>query len=379
TTGWLKLLRKICALVRSDILVEKRKHKLAFKLAKTLITKDSSWDEIIPFDKDQSSEGDYKAIPLLLATEKGIVEIVNEILKIYPQLVEHCNDLGQNILHVAIKHRRKDIFNHVKNMKMPMTRLVGKVDKNGYTILHRAADMETQTAKLHPTGPVYKLQEEIKWYKRVKKITPSHYAMFCEELFNSKHDTLLKDAQEWIKETSESCTVVAVLVATVVFAAAYTVPGGSNEQGYPVFRNSALFLLFTVMDVVALACSLTSVVMFLSILTSPYTYHEFHRKLPNALTIGFALLFISLTTTMIAFAATLLLIIRSEKPHWTTTLIYTAAFLPVSIFALTRFPMYAAFEKTLLKLYNRLSKNWGATKSPLPKKSASRQGRPSSS
>ncbi|XP_044500255.1 ankyrin repeat-containing protein NPR4-like [Mangifera indica] len=386
--GWLKLLGKISAPVRSNILDEKRKHKLAFKLAKTLIKKDSSWEETInrqvvpqsPFDNDQSSKGDYKPIPLLLATEKGIGEIVNKILEVCPQLVEHHNDLGQNILHVAIKHRQYEIFNHVKNMKIPMTRLVRKVDKNGYTILHHAADMKPETTKHHPAGPVYQLQEEIKWYKRVKEITPAHYAMFrskdvkmtCDELFNLKHNKLLGQAQNWIKGTSQSCSTVAVLVATVVFAAAYTVPGGSNEQGYPVFLNSTLFSLFTVMDVVALACSLTSVVMFLSILTSPNTYEEFHRKLPKKLTIGFTLLFISLTTTMIAFAATLLLIIRSEKPHWTTTLIYTAAFLPVSIFALTSFPMYAAFEITLLKLYLRLSKNWRVTKSPLPKKSASR-------
>ncbi|XP_044500256.1 uncharacterized protein LOC123221473 [Mangifera indica] len=359
---WLKYLEKICALVRSDTLEEKRKHKLAFKLAETLIKKDSSWDEIInrlvvpefPFDKDQSSKVDYEPIPLLLATEKGIVEIVNKILEICPQLVEHCNDLGQNILHVAIKHRQYEIFNHVKNMEIPMTRLVRKVDKNGYTILHHAADMKPGTTKRHPEGPVYQLQEEIKWYKRVKGITPAHYAMFrskdanktCEELFNSKHNKLLGQAQTWLEGASQSCSAVAVLVATAVFAAAYTVPGGSNEQGYPIFLNSTLFLLFTVMDVIALACSLTSVVMFLSILASPYTYDEFLHKLPRKLAIGFSLLFISLATTMIAFAATLLLIVRLEKPHWATTLIYTAAFLP----------------------------NWRVTKSPIPKKSASRQG-----
>ncbi|XP_044499535.1 ankyrin repeat-containing protein At5g02620-like [Mangifera indica] len=372
--GWLKLLGKICALVRSNILEEKRKHKLAHKLAKTLIKKDSSWVDTInrqvfpesPFDKDQSSKGDYEPIPLLLATEKGIVEIVNKILEVCPQLVEHCNDLGQNILHVAIKHRQYEIFNHVKNMEIPMTRLVRKVDENGYTILHHAADMEPGTTKRHPEGPVYQLQEEIKWYKRVKEITPAHYAKFCskdvketcEELFNSKHNKLLGQAQNWIRSTSQSCSAVAVLVATVVFAAAYTVPGGSNEQGYPIFLNSTLFLLFTVMDVIALACSLTSVVMFLSILASPYTYDEFLHELPRKLAIGFSLLFISLATTMIAFAATLLLIVRLEKPHWATTFIYTAAFLPVSIFALTSFPMYAAFEKTLVKLHLRLSKNW---------------------
>ncbi|XP_044463253.1 ankyrin repeat-containing protein ITN1-like [Mangifera indica] len=382
--GWLLLLGKICALVRRNIFEEKRKHKFALKLVEGLIEKDSSWDETMneqvapafQFDEDQSINvdipvsGDYKPIPLLLATESGIVEIVTRILEVRPQLVEHKNDLDQNILHVAIKHRQYDIFDHVKNMKIPMTWLVRKVDKNGYTILHHAADMEPETTKTHPAGPVYQLQQEIKWYKLVEEIMPAHYARLrdkkqnktCEELFKMKHNELHKQAHQWIKDTSQSCPAVAVLVAGVVFAAAYTVPGGSNEKGHSGFLYSTLFLVFTVMDAVALTCSLTSIVMFLSFPTSSYTYEEFHQTLPNKLSIGFALLFISLTTTMIAFAATLLLIARSEKPHWTTTIIYTAALFPVSIFTLSQFPICAAFGETLLKLYRRLSKILHLTK-----------------
>ncbi|XP_044479365.1 ankyrin repeat-containing protein NPR4-like [Mangifera indica] len=381
---------------------EKRKRELALKLVEKLIEKDSSWDETINKEvmiyEDQGigipiqAEGNYTTIPLLLATERGIVEIVKKILGVHPPLVEHENDLNQNILHVAIKHRQYEIFNIVKTMKISMTRLVRKVDRNGYTILHHAADMEEKTTKIiHPAGPVYQLQEEMKWYKRVKEIMPSHYADLrdmehgktCEELFKMKHDGLLKQAQDWIKDTSQSCSAVAVLVATLVFAAAYTVPGGSNEKGYPVFLNSTLFYVFIIMDCIALACSLTSVVMFLSILITPYTYDEFLHNIPSKLTAGFCSLYISLVTTMIAFIATLLLIIRLEKAHRITTLIYTAAFLPVSLFALVNFHLYTvfektfllpAYEKTLLKLYHRLSKSWCVTKPSQPKKQAAGQG-----
>ncbi|XP_031268477.1 uncharacterized protein LOC116126945 [Pistacia vera] len=109
------------------------------------------------------------------------------------------------------------------------------------------------------------------YIQRVEKIVPPHYLMLpdskdnktCEELFNMKHHELLKRAQQWIKDTSQSCSAVSVLVATVVFAAAYTVPGGFTDKGYPIFLNNNFFLFFTVMDVVALACSLTSVVTLL--------------------------------------------------------------------------------------------------------------------
>ena len=56
---------------------------------------------------------------------------------------------------------------------------------------------------------------------------------------------------------------MAVLVATVALAAAYTVPGGVNDNGVPVFLDSPLFLFFTITDVAALACSLVSVMMLI--------------------------------------------------------------------------------------------------------------------
>ena len=48
----------------------------------------------------------------------------------------------------------------------------------------------------------------------------------AKELFNKEHKEQHQAAQEWVKKTSQSCSTVAVLVATVVFAAAYTAPGG---------------------------------------------------------------------------------------------------------------------------------------------------------
>ncbi|XP_044460503.1 uncharacterized protein LOC123192112 [Mangifera indica] len=181
---WLILLEKTCALVSGDILEKKRNHKLAFKLAERLIEKDSFW-ELAPdsqFEEDETipptgDAGDNRPTALLLAAEKGIVEIVDRILKVCPQLVEQENNLNQNILHVAIKHRQYDIFNRVKNMKIPMTRLVRKVDRYGYTFLHHAAIVEPENTRIHPAGPVYQLQEEIMWYK-VSPLPSFSYKIF---------------------------------------------------------------------------------------------------------------------------------------------------------------------------------------------------------
>ena len=120
--------------------------------------------------------------------------------------------------------------------------------------------------------------------------------------------------------------------------------------------HTVAFKIFTFTDVIALACSLTSLVTFLSILSSPFEYGDFRKSLPRKLAVGFSLLFISVITTMISFGTAIFLVIRFEKKVWTNTLIYTAAFFPVCVFALTQFPLYSAFIKTLQTLFKKIVK-----------------------
>ncbi|CAK7351531.1 unnamed protein product [Dovyalis caffra] len=184
---------------------------------------------------------------------------------------------------------------------------------------------------------------------RVRKVIPSLYVTLrnkegktAAELFKTNHEEQLKMAQKWIKETTQSCSTVAALVATVVFAAAYTVPGGSDEEGTPNFINSPYFLVFTISDVVSLASSLTSLVVFLSLLTSPFELQDFRVSLPRKLIVGFTFLFFSVITTMLSFGATILILIQSEK-KLTTLLLSIAAFLPVFVFAVLQFRLYVSF------------------------------------
>ena len=200
--------------------------------------------------------------------------------------------------------------------------------------------------------------------QRIEKTIPYHYATHrnkeekktAKQLFMEKHDDLLKNACQWMKGTAESCSTVAVLVATVVFAAAYTVPGGTNESGLPIFLHHPIFLVFTVMDVVSLASSLTSMVMFLSILTSPCEIWDFRKSLPRKLTAGFSFLFFSMATTMVSFGATILINIKLEKHRWTSTLTYFAAFFPVCIFAVMQYPLFLSMKGRVLKILKRLKK-----------------------
>ncbi|XP_011011253.1 PREDICTED: ankyrin repeat-containing protein At3g12360-like isoform X4 [Populus euphratica] len=365
---------------------EKDKHESALKLAQELIEKNKRhwWQSINVADSNkvnietpgQGGRGQGgDPIPLFIAISSGIEEIAKEILEKFPQGVELVNETGQNIMHVAVMHRQREIYRYVKKKFKPiMVRLSSRIDNNGYTLLHHVAHMKHYRGGTR-AGPALKLQEEIQWFKRVQRAVPPYLSeqraprevppdnegmqrgkeLTALELFQEEHKAQLKLAQEWIEKTSQSCSAVAVLLATVVFAAAYTIPGGSDERGFPIFLHNRFFLAFTILDVIALASSLTSVVMFLSILTSPFEYENFYHNIPRKLIWGFTLLFLSVMTTMLAFACTLFLIIHFRK-KWTTGLISFAAFLPVTVFALMQFPLYVSFPSTMEDFFKEARK-----------------------
>ncbi|XP_039034503.1 protein ACCELERATED CELL DEATH 6-like isoform X1 [Hibiscus syriacus] len=369
------------------IRAEKRMHESAVKLAKILVRTDSSWfDTHEPVEEDtvclermeeekvkSSAAPDVESppepdTPLFTAARAGIVEVVTEILTVYPQAIDHINRKGQNVLHVAIMHRQYKVYDVLRD-KEEAKRLVRGIDNHGCTILHRAADTKFYHGGTKPTPPL-KLQQELIWFEQVKAQMPPHFIMHinqkgktADELFKDMHRGQLKVAQNWVKNTSQSCSTVAILVATVVFTAAYTVPGGFLQtDGRPILLEKPLYSFFTVMDVAGLASSLTSVVVFLSILTSSLEFGDFHHRLPRNLSLGFTFLFFSVTSTMLTFMATILLLVHLQK-KWTATLTYAAAFLPIGVFALFQFPLYyqyfmAAVKSILDFLRKNLPGDW---------------------
>ena len=126
--------------------------------------------------------------------------------------------------------------------------------------------MNLLSPKLHKNNSFQSMQ-------RVQKLVPPHFiknrnvkGQTAEELFTIQHKKLVEDGQEWLMRTAKACTIVAVLIATVAFTCAYTIPSGSNSKtGLPLLNTEIPFHVFTISDAVSLCFSLTSVVVFLSI------------------------------------------------------------------------------------------------------------------
>lgn len=383
-----------------ELYEKKQQHKLALTITKMLAHIDFSWRQTQPTpentevdsfgirrpdegggggidleilrtlpssDHNQGEIGDidyfdHHETPLLLAAANGIIEIVQQIVEVYPQAVDYVTVNQRNVLHVAIAHRKKNVFNWIQSRRLIMTRLVTRIDVLGFTALHHVGITKFYRGGTH--GPALQLQQELKWYERVQYQIPALYTMHhskmkwtAREFFYKTHEKMLEDAKEWLKKTSESCSAVAVLVATVVFAAAYTVPGGlNNKTGSPVLLTEPIYIVFTIMDIVALATALTSVVLFLSILTSSFKMEDFLHTLPMKLSIGFQLLFFSVASTMMAFALTIVLTVKSEEMKWTVSLLYMATFFPVTMFIIIQLPLYVELVKNIWSYRRYISK-----------------------
>jgi hypothetical protein len=100
----------------------------------------------------------------------------------------------------------------------------------------------------------------------------------------------------------------------------YTIPGASNSKaGHPLLLKATAFRTFTTSDMLSLCFSLTSVVVILSIMTSRMQEQDFRRSLPLKLVFGLTTVFFAVAAMMVAFAATLMLVIR-QRLHWAANL-----------------------------------------------------------
>lgn len=179
------------------------------------------------------------------------------------------------------------------------------------------------------------------------------------ELFTIHHKQLVEDGEKWMKDTARSCSVVGALIVTIMFAAAFTVPGGNNQDtGIPIFVDDKIFSLFIISDAMSLFSSTTASLMFLEILTSRYAEEDFLKSLPQKMLIGLLSLFLSISTMMLAFCAALLIMLQGKQ--WTVFPVISLASIPVILFALMKIPLFVEiFSNTYLsRVFNRHVKPW---------------------
>ncbi|MFS7956325.1 putative PGG domain-containing protein [Helianthus anomalus] len=151
--------------------------------------------------------------------------------------------------------------------------------------------------------------------------------------------------ETWMKTTAESSSITAALIVTVVFAASITVPGGKKESGIPVFQKDIAFTIFAVFNAFSLFTSTTSLLLFLSILTTRFSEIDFLVSLPRRLIFGLFTLFLSTTSMIVAFGAILFLVFCGQRP-WMIAPIIGFVCLPISIIVAIKLPLLVDLIKS---------------------------------
>ncbi|KAL9458261.1 hypothetical protein AB3S75_007180 [Citrus x aurantiifolia] len=230
---------------------------------------------------DQSASNiankDRKMTALHLAAGRGHARTVETILSLSPDCYELVDNKGWNFLHYAmVSFRVEQLTNLLENNPLARS-LINEGDAMENTPLHVLAAVrpkEFHAVMIKKTQANYdavnkrnvsvrhifsygypKLKEEIQ--KLSKDFGRGQYSngVICKSELECNDDT--KDVY---KDTRESHLVVAALIATVAFAAAFAIPGGyRSENGTAILRRNKAFQAFIVADSIAMVFSLSAV------------------------------------------------------------------------------------------------------------------------
>ncbi|KAK9131369.1 hypothetical protein Sjap_011856 [Stephania japonica] len=292
------------------------------------------------------------------AARNGRIAVFKKCIQTFPLVIWEIEDeetyRGIYLLQIAVLHRQEKIYKFICGMPTQASVLaVQWTGSSGTTnLLHMVAKLPPSTILNTLPGPALQMQRELQWFEEIKKILPPAYLKIRNEegetpklTFSREHKDLMEKGEKWMKDTAQSCMVVATLIATVVFAAIFTVPGGNindpngKDNGLPIFLHKDYFILFAVSDAITLFSSLTSVLVFLSILTSRYAEEDFLYSLPRQLIWGLSMLFLSIAATMVTFSAALSIML-SDRVKWIYIPTTLAACVPVAVFVFSHVSLF---------------------------------------
>ncbi|KAK4368295.1 hypothetical protein RND71_012087 [Anisodus tanguticus] len=323
------------------VLETKLVHLQALELVKR------SWKEVLLLNDSQIGNLlRSPSRPLFVAAELGNFEFIVELIQSYPDLIWKVDEESQSIFHIAVIHRQEKIYKLIYNIGAHKDIITSYKSRNNENILHLAAKLAPTNRLGIVSGAALQMQRELLWFKEVETIVQASYKEMRDSkgrtprmLFTEEHKELVKEGEKWMKETASSCMLVAALITTVMFAAIFTVPGGSNnDTGTPIFLKEKTFILFSMMDALALFSSVISILMFLSILTSRYAEEDFLSTLPKRLIIGFISLFIAIAAMLVAFSSSFFIVLGHQMA-WIVIPVAALASIPITLFAFLQFPL----------------------------------------
>ncbi|XP_054781924.1 protein ACCELERATED CELL DEATH 6-like [Prosopis cineraria] len=257
-------------------------------------------------------------LPIHVACGQGHVQVVEELLRKQGP----CTTMrGQNEM---VKY----LLNHSK----VSSESVNEKDLNGDTPLHLAArklylwtlfhlsrDKRMNVNLVNNRGLT--AHDIVEWQSKIPKTRTEYFASKIlkfagASLKKNKPREKHVDNKEWnVNDGANTLIIVAVLVATVTFAAGFTVPGGvynsddavPKERGMAVLTCQTLFKIFMAFNTIAMYCSTIGSIILL------YRHLGDRRFSERTYYISRGFVQVALVTMPVAFMAAIRLVVSNNS------------------------------------------------------------------
>ncbi|OVA18243.1 Ankyrin repeat [Macleaya cordata] len=223
---------------------------------------------------------------LHMAVKGHKIQIVEELIKADPSLINMVDNKGNTSLHVATRKGRAQIVKKLLDQEETDTKAVNKVGETARDTAEKIGNSElvsilreygVQSAKdirPPPTSTARELKQTVSDIKHEVHYQLEHTRKTGKRVQGIRKQ-INKMHAEGLNNAINSTTVVAVLIATVAFAAIFTVPGQFEDdpehvpKGHSVgearIAPKAPFMIFFIFDSIALFISLAVVVVQTSV------------------------------------------------------------------------------------------------------------------
>lgn len=305
--------------------------------------------------------------PILVASKNGIMEMVTKILELFPMAINDTHkENWKNTVLMAVENRQSHIYDFLLNRKHLLDREIAfhAVDYRRNTALHLAGKLAGYHHRQHIPTSMLQMQWEVKWYQYVQNsvrfdIRKNRDECTPDEIFQKNHANLEDESKRWIDSTSNSCSFIAALIATVAFASSASVPGGVNQEtGVPILLHHLAFSIFAMSSLLALSCSMISLLIFLAIFVSKDQNQDFTRNLPRKFLLGLTSLFISIAAMLTCFCSGNFLMLKHQLKYAAIP-VYALTGLVMAYFVLKHFPLFIDLMKaTFRKVPERIYKEY---------------------
>ncbi|KAI3440838.1 ANK_REP_REGION domain-containing protein [Psidium guajava] len=281
---------------------------------------------------------------LHIAAFRGRTSVMEEVLKVRPDTCDLLDNKGRTALHAAVLGGQEKAVRFILG-HLELVGLVNEADEDGNTPLHLAAmykkysiiailardsrvDIKAMNKKnLTALGIYRKYQESGFAAAKVYFMLKETYGVQdmqawvntnVKKMLNRGPDEIVPTENFGHKETSshgngnmlEIHLLVAMLIATVTFAAAFTMPGGYHDnrpdEGKARLTSNLAFKAFVIFDTMAFCCSVAAV--YLQFGTSGGGHYERARFIKAAM----VFIFIAILGMVLAFASAMYIVLAKS-------------------------------------------------------------------